>query len=74
MLQQMGITPDKTFHEKRPTLKSVAIMVMAGVRMRKGAQQWAKHRKVHERLVASVEVMRKKERSERNGKKVMSGF
>jgi hypothetical protein len=64
MLQQMGITPDKTIHDKRPSLRSVAFMVMAGVRMKKGAERWARNRKVHEKLVASVEVMRRK-----NGKK-----
>jgi Pericentrin-AKAP-450 domain of centrosomal targeting protein len=62
MLQQMGITPDRTIHEKKPSLRTVAIMVRAGVRMRRGAEQWAKSRKIHERLVATLEVMRRKSR------------
>jgi hypothetical protein len=62
MLQQMGITPDRTVHEKRPSFKEVAIMVRATVRMKRGAEQWAKSRKIHERLVTSLEVMRRKSR------------
>lgn len=62
MLQQMGITPDRTIHEKKPSLRTVAIMVIAGVRMRRGAEKWAKSKKIHERLVTTVEAMRGKAR------------
>jgi len=67
ILKQMGITPDQTFHEKKRSLRSVAFMVMASVRMKKGAEQWAKSRKVHEKLVTSLEVMRRKTRKSSNG-------
>jgi len=59
MLQQMGITPDRTIHEKKPTLRTVAFMIMASVRMKRGAEKWAKSRKIHERLVTSLEVMKR---------------
>jgi hypothetical protein len=62
MLQQMGITPDRTIREKRPSFREVAIMVRATVRMKRGAEQWAKSRSIHERLVTSVEAMRRKSR------------
>lgn len=62
MLQQMGISPDRTIIEKRPTLRVVALMVMASLKMKKGAKEWAKSRKVHDRLVERVEVMKRKAR------------
>jgi hypothetical protein len=62
MLEQMGITPDKAISAKRPSLRTVFIMVRAGVRMKRGAEQWAKSRKIHERLVSTLEVMRRKQK------------
>jgi hypothetical protein len=62
MLEQMGITPDKTTSAKRPSLRTVFIMVRAGVRMKRGAEHWAKSRKIHERLVSTLEVMRRKQK------------
>jgi hypothetical protein len=62
MLQQMGIKPDRTIVEKTPSLRTVAFMVVATIRMRRGAAQWAKSRKVHDRLVAGLEVMKRKAR------------
>ncbi|RQM07594.1 hypothetical protein DH86_00002040, partial [Scytalidium sp. 3C] len=62
LLQQMGITPDTTFHQRRRSLRSVVFMITATVRMRKGAENWAKSRKIHEKLVSSLEVMRRKSR------------
>jgi hypothetical protein len=67
MLGQMGITPDRTIVEEKPTLRTVAFMIMATVRMKRGAAQWAKSRKVHERLVASLEVMKRKARKSSSG-------
>jgi hypothetical protein len=37
------------------------------VRMKRGAAQWAKSRKVHERLVASLEAMKRKVRKDSAG-------
>jgi hypothetical protein len=57
----MGITPDRTLpQEKRPTLRTVALMVRAGVRMKRGAEEWAKSKKIQERLLGSLESMRRK--------------
>jgi hypothetical protein len=65
MLQQMGISPDQTIIEKRPTIRTVALMIMAASRMKKGAKEWAKSRKLHERLVERVEVMKRQQKRER---------
>jgi hypothetical protein len=62
LLQQMGITPDRSIHVKKPSFRTVAIMVRAGVRMKRGAEQWAKSRQLHEKLVTKLEVMRRKTR------------
>jgi hypothetical protein len=62
LLQSAGVQlparPTATEEKKRPTLKAVALMVRATVRMRTGAEQWAKSRKIHDALVAKVESMR----------------
>jgi hypothetical protein len=41
-------------------------MIMASVRMKKGAEKWAKSRKVHEKLVSSLEVIKRKARKSSN--------
>lgn len=62
LLQSAGVQlparPTATEEKKRPTLKAVALMVRATIRMRTGAEQWAKSRKIHDALVAKVESMR----------------
>ncbi|RFU32522.1 hypothetical protein B7463_g3805, partial [Scytalidium lignicola] len=67
LLQQMGITPDATFHERRRSLRSVAFMVMATVRMKKGVERWVKSRKIHEKLVSSLEVMKRRSKRSSSG-------
>jgi hypothetical protein len=47
---------------KKPSFRTIAIMVRAGVRMKRGAEQWAKSRQIHEKLVTKLEVMRRKTR------------
>jgi Pericentrin-AKAP-450 domain of centrosomal targeting protein len=65
-LQSTGVQlPPRLAREKKPTLKAVAIMVRATIRMRKGAEQWAKSKKIHEALMAKVESMQRKEGDER---------
>jgi hypothetical protein len=56
----MGITPDRTIHVKKPSFRTVAIMVRACVRMKRGAEQWAKSRQIHEKIVNKLEVMKRK--------------
>ncbi|EMD68941.1 hypothetical protein COCSADRAFT_278465 [Bipolaris sorokiniana ND90Pr] len=58
----MGITPDVTIHDRRPTLKSAALAVIAAFRMQKFADDWAQNRKIHEQLKAKLEGMRRNSR------------
>jgi hypothetical protein len=55
----MGITPDITIHDRRPTLKSAALAVVAALRMQKFADEWAQNRKIHEQLKAKLEGMKR---------------
>ena len=55
----MGITPDTTIHFARPSLKRVGLAVLATVRMKRGAEQWAKSRKIHDKLAGKVAEMRR---------------
>ncbi|KAI9731472.1 MAG: hypothetical protein M1818_007862 [Claussenomyces sp. TS43310] len=75
LLRQMGIKPDPALYRTdrrvadgtaKPTLRTLAIMVRASVRMRRGAERWAAQRKVHERLLQGFEAMRR--RGGRDGK------
>lgn len=55
----MGITPDITIHERRPTLKAAALAVVASIRMRNFAASWAQSRKIQEQLKMKLESMRR---------------
>lgn len=55
----MGMASDKSAPAKKPTIRSVSLMIMAGVRMRKGAEEWRKSRKIHERIVGKLEGMKR---------------
>lgn len=55
----MGITPDITVHERRPTLKSAALAVVAAIRMQRLADGWAQNRKIHDQLKQKLESMRR---------------
>jgi hypothetical protein len=55
----MGITPDITVHQRRPTLKSAALAVIAAIRMQRLADAWSQNRKIHEQLKAKLEGMRR---------------
>lgn len=59
LISQMGITPDVTVHERRPSLKSAALAVVAAIRMQKLAEAWAVNRKVQEQLKMKLESMRR---------------
>jgi hypothetical protein len=63
LIQSTGIDfPERPKVEKKRTLRQVAIMIRATVRMKKGAEQWGKSKKIHERLMTSAEAMRRKAR------------
>lgn len=55
----MGITPDTTLRPEKPSLKRVGLAVLATVRMRRGAEAWAKSRKIHDRLAGKVKEMKR---------------
>jgi hypothetical protein len=59
LLAQMGITPDRTVMPKPPTIKKAGLVVIAMLRMKRGAAQWAKSRRIHERIVGKLEGMRR---------------
>lgn len=66
LLQSTGVQlPPRPVREKKPTLKMVAIMIRATIRMRKGAERWAKSKKIHEALIAKAESMKRKEGEEK---------
>lgn len=55
----MGITPDITIHERRPTMKAAALAIIATIRMQKLADGWAQNRKIHDQLKQKLESMRR---------------
>ena len=55
MLEDMGISPDRTVREKKPTLKTVGTAVVAMLRMQKMAAAWSENKKVHESLLKKLE-------------------
>ena len=59
MLEKMGVTPDKSIREKKPTLRAVGIMVLASVRMRRLQTEWAGQKKIQASLAKKVEEMRR---------------
>ncbi|KAI9654321.1 MAG: hypothetical protein M1829_000942 [Trizodia sp. TS-e1964] len=62
MLAEMGISPDRSIRERRPTLRAVGLMVVAAMRMRKRQQSWAVSKKLQASLVKGLEAIRKKKR------------
>ena len=55
----MGITPDTTLRPEKPSLKRVGLAILATIRMRRGAEAWAKSRKIHDRLAGKVKEMKR---------------
>jgi len=72
MLEEMGITPDHAVREKKPTLRTVGLAVMATVRMQKMQAAWAENKKVHESLVKKLESM-KRTQGQSAKKRIASG-
>jgi hypothetical protein len=62
LIEEMGITPDVSIREKRHSLRSVGLMVIASVRMRKMQMEWAGNKKLHTALAKKVEQMRRQSR------------
>lgn len=59
MIEEMGITPDRSFHERRPSLRSVVFMVMAAGRISKREKEWRGQVRVKEGLVRCLEGLKK---------------
>lgn len=60
MLEEMGITPDYSFREKKHSLRTVGLAVIASVRMQKMSQAWAGNKKLHETILKKLEGMKRK--------------
>lgn len=62
LLEEMGVTPDRKVREKRPRLRAVGVMVLAGVRMQRLQKAWAGQKKIQASLAKKVESMRRQSR------------
>jgi hypothetical protein len=62
MIEEMGISPDRSIRERRPRLRSVIWLVIASVRMKKMQREWAVSKKLHASLVKTVEQVRRRSR------------
>ena len=52
--------PERPKPVNKATFRQVAIMIRATIRMKKGVEQWAKSRKIHDSIVAKMESMKRK--------------
>lgn len=59
LLEDIGITPDATIREKKPSLRVIGFAVIASLRMQKMREAWAGNKKVQEALVKKFEGMRR---------------
>jgi hypothetical protein len=62
----MGITPDRTIRERRPTLRTVAQMLVFCFRAKRLSGQWAEKRKIQESLNRKLESVRVSRRSRKS--------
>jgi hypothetical protein len=62
MIEEMGISPDRSIRERRPRMRSVVRLVIACVRMKKMQQEWAGSKKLHASLVKTMEQVRRRSR------------
>ena len=60
LLEEMGITPDVSFREKKPTLKTVGTAVVACLRMQRWQKQWSESKALEASLLKKLEGMRRK--------------
>jgi hypothetical protein len=58
LLEDMGITPSRSIRERRPSIKTVGLMVIFLARVRKFARVWGEKKKVQEQLALKLEGMR----------------
>jgi hypothetical protein len=62
MIAEMGITPEVSFREKKPSIRTVAFAIISTIRMQKMKQEWDQHKKIHESLVKKLESMKRGQR------------
>jgi hypothetical protein len=62
MIEEMGISPDRSIRERRPRVRSVIWLVVACVRMRKMQKEWAVSKKLHFSLAKTMEQVRRRSR------------
>jgi len=58
LLEEMGITPDISFRQRKHSVKTVGLMVLGVVRMKGMVERWAESRRVQESLVRKLEGMK----------------
>ncbi|QSZ31995.1 hypothetical protein DSL72_001564 [Monilinia vaccinii-corymbosi] len=59
LLRQTSLIPEPAPAPKpKATIRTVAFLIIASVRMRKGAEAWDKNKKIHQKLLGKLEVMR----------------
>jgi len=70
LLKKTTTLPLSIFEKKKkqPTIRNVAHVIIATIRMKRDAEEWAKSRKVQERLLGALEVMKKQKRKSSSGK------
>jgi len=60
MIEQMGIYPDRTVREKRPTLRAVAKAVVAAIRIKKRKDGWEVNKEMQAQLAKTLEKQRRR--------------
>ncbi|KAA8566334.1 hypothetical protein EYC84_008919 [Monilinia fructicola] len=59
LLRQTSLIPEPAPAPKtKATIRTVAFLIIASVRMRKGAEAWDKNKKIHQKILGKLEVVR----------------
>ncbi|KAF7939908.1 uncharacterized protein EAE98_000035 [Botrytis deweyae] len=59
LLRQTSLIPEPAPAPKpKATIRTVAFLIIAGLRMRKGAEAWDQNKKIHQKILGKLEVMR----------------
>lgn len=59
MLEEMGITPDKTVREKKPSLKTLGVAAIATIRMQRLANSWTGSKQLQDSLLGKLESLKR---------------
>lgn len=71
LIAEMGITPDRTIRERKPSLKTVAKMFIFLSRTKRLAGAWKERVKIQESLVRKLEVVRGERRTTTKGRRTV---